>query len=106
MRQRIEVLITTPLSIFKRKYIMTTQSGRVIYASAFFLWLFITPGYESRAQNSGMPANKVFGREYRVGDTYRYKLTMEELHNGKWDHTNIAICELRVIKDSLGIPYD
>lgn len=62
--------------------------------------------YHSIAQNTGLPKSEIFGRKYKVGDTYRYKLTMEELHNGKWDHTNVAICELKVVKDSLGCPYD
>lgn len=61
---------------------------------------------QSIAQNAGLPKSETFGRKYKVGDTYRYKLTMEELHNGKWDHTNISICELKVVKDSLGCPYD
>jgi hypothetical protein len=60
----------------------------------------------STAQNSGLPASKLFGRIYTIGETCRYRLTMEELHDGKWDHTNIAICELRVVKDSLGTPSD
>jgi hypothetical protein len=68
------------------------------------LFLLIECG--STAQNSGQPASKLFGRIYKIGEIYRYRLTMEELHDGKWDHTNIAICELRVIKDSLGVPYD
>jgi hypothetical protein len=62
--------------------------------------------YQSIAQNTELPKNEIFGRKYKVGDTYRYKLTMEELHNGKWDHTNISICELKVVKDSSGCPYD
>lgn len=62
--------------------------------------------YQSIAQNEGLPKSETFGRKYKVGDTYHYKLTMEELHNGKWDHTNISICELKVVKDSLGCPYD
>jgi hypothetical protein len=66
--------------------------------------LFVT--YRLVAQNAGLPASDLFGRKYKTGETYRYKLTMEELHEGKWDHTNISICELRVIKDSSGIPYD
>lgn len=61
---------------------------------------------QSIAQNAELPKNETFGRKYKVGDTYRYKLTMEELHNGKWDHTNISICELKVVKDSSGCPYD
>lgn len=74
-----------------------------IYLAIIFL-LLIECG--STAQNSGLPASKLFGRKYKIGETYRYRLTMEELHDGKWDHTNIAICELRVIRDSLDTPYD
>jgi hypothetical protein len=75
---------------------------RKIYAIPLLLMI----NYLSIAQNAGLPATKLFGRKYKTGETYRYKLTMEEIHDGKWDHTNISICELRVIKDSIGIPYD
>ena len=72
----------------------------------FTTTLLVMSFYESTAQHAGLPKSEIFGRKYKVGDTYRYKLTMEEQHNGKWDHTNISICELKVVKDSLGCPYD
>jgi hypothetical protein len=57
------------------------------------------------AQNTSLPENKLFGRKYKPGETYRYKLTMTEYHNGELQFTNVAICELKVI-DSAGVPYD
>jgi hypothetical protein len=82
----------------------------------FTIMLLLFNCYQSIAQNAGaqnagaqnpvIAASKLFGRKYKIGDTYRYKLTMEELHNGKLDHISISICELKVVKDSLGCPYD
>ena len=72
----------------------------------FTITFLVMCSHQLTAQNTGLSKNELFGRKYKLGDTYRYKLTMEELHNGKWDHTNIAICELKVVKDSLGCPYD
>lgn len=57
-------------------------------------------------QNAEINSSSLLGRKYKIGETYRYQLTLEEFHNGNWDHTNVSVCELRVIKDSLGIPYD
>ncbi|MEO8406178.1 MAG: hypothetical protein ABI480_16335 [Chitinophagaceae bacterium] len=73
-----------------------------------FLWVIsaICIAQSAFTQTNGIKASNIFGRKYKTGETYRYKLTMEESHNGKWDHTNIAICELRVVKDSAGVPYD
>jgi hypothetical protein len=45
-------------------------------------------------------------RKYKLGDTYQYKLTCTELHNGVWESTIISVCELKVIKDSSGVFYD
>ena len=54
------------------------------------------------------PENPIsqLARKYTIGDVYRYKLTMDEFHNGNFDHQNVAICELTVVQDSLGVPYD
>ncbi len=60
----------------------------------------------SAAQNAGLPVNHLFGRKYKLGETYRYKLTMQEFHDGKWQFTNVVICELKVVPDSAGVPYD
>ena len=85
---------------------MKTQIRKSNVILVLFMSLLLNVTYPIFAQNAGLPASKLFGRKYKTGETYRYKLTMEELHDGKWDHTNIAICELKVIKDSLGVPYD
>jgi hypothetical protein len=60
----------------------------------------------SAAQKAGESRNSSFGRKYMPGDIYRYKLTTDELNNGKWESTIIVVCELRVVKDSASIPYD
>jgi hypothetical protein len=60
----------------------------------------------SFAQNKGLPMSPLFGRKYKPGEKYSYRLTLREIHNGKWTFTNIAICELTVETDSAGVPYD
>jgi hypothetical protein len=85
--------------------IMKTAIPKHIF-SLLLLGMLLTASISSMAQNTGITASKLFGRKYKTGETYRYKLTTEEWHSGKWDHTSIVICELKVIKDSMGIPYD
>ena len=51
-------------------------------------------------------AGKLFPRKYEAGDTYRYRLTAEQLYNGKWNATTVVVMELKVVLDSAGIPYD
>jgi hypothetical protein len=51
-------------------------------------------------------AGKLFPRKYKVGDTYRYRLTTEQLYNGKWNATTVVVMELKVVLDSAGVPYD
>lgn len=51
-------------------------------------------------------AGKLFPRKYKMGDAYRYKLTTEQLYNGKWNATTVVVMELKVVQDSAGIPYD
>ena len=58
------------------------------------------------SQNIGKSSNTLFDRKYQPGEIYRYKLTTNELYNGKWHSTTVSICELHVVKDSSGIPYD
>jgi hypothetical protein len=60
----------------------------------------------SATPNKGLPMNPLFGRKYKAGETYRYRLTLRELHNDKWAFTNIVVCELTVELDSAGVPYD
>jgi len=45
-------------------------------------------------------------RKYISGEHDRYRMTTDVVHNGKWQSTIIAVCELQVKKDSKGIPYD
>jgi hypothetical protein len=52
------------------------------------------------------PGPSVFGRKYREGETYRYKLTSEQFYGGVWTATTVAICELKVSRDINGIYYD
>ena len=58
------------------------------------------------AQTGGLQPSPLFGRKYKAGDIYRYKLTLAEYHDEKLAISNVAICELRVVKDSNGIFYD
>jgi hypothetical protein len=88
------------------KKIMKTQTKKLNVITVLFMILLLNVTYPLFAQNAGLPASDLFGRKYKVGEIYRYKLTMEELHDGKFNHINIAICELKVIKDSLGVSYD
>ncbi len=60
---------------------------------------------KSNAQNTGLPENHLFGRKYKTGETYRYRMTLSEYNNGQLQFTNIAVCELKVI-ESAGVPYD
>lgn len=57
------------------------------------------------AQDKPM-AGKLFPRKYKVGDIYRYRLTTEQLYNGKWNATTVVVMELKVVLDSTGVPYD
>jgi hypothetical protein len=45
-------------------------------------------------------------RKYIPGEHDRYRMITDVVHNGKWQSTIIAVCELQVKKDSKGIPYD
>jgi hypothetical protein len=52
------------------------------------------------------PGQADFGRKYRAGETYRYKLASEQFYGGVWTATTVAICELRVVRDINGIYHD
>lgn len=45
-------------------------------------------------------------RKYQPGERYRYQLTTDVVHNDVWQSKIIAVCELQVVTDSNGIPYD
>jgi hypothetical protein len=61
--------------------------------------------FTSTAQKFSLPENRLFARKYKAGETYRYKITMSEYHNGALALTNVSVCELKVV-DSAGVPYD
>ena len=48
----------------------------------------------------------LFPRKYTAGDRYRYQMTCEEWQNATWTTTTISVCELTVVTDSSGIPWD
>jgi hypothetical protein len=85
---------------------MATKLKKSKHILVLLVYYLTITTYQLSAQNTMPQANHVFERKYKIGETYRYKLTMEEWHDGKWDHTNVSICELTVIRDSLGTPYD
>ena len=45
-------------------------------------------------------------RRYKPGETCRYRMTTDVSHNGKWQSSIVAVCELTVVTDSANIPYD
>jgi hypothetical protein len=65
--------------------------------------LLVQTSYCLHAQT---PGQAVFGRNYREGETYRYKLTSEQFYSGVWTATTVAVCELKVSRDISGIYYD
>jgi hypothetical protein len=85
---------------------MKTQTKNLNVITVLYLILFLNGAISLFAQDAGLPASDIFGRKYKEGEIYRYRLTMEELHEGKFDHKNIAVCELKVIKDSHWVFYD
>ena len=71
----------------------------------FTLLLFIVLPVCLSAQEAPS-AGTLFPRKYKTGDKYRYRLTTEQLYNGKWNSTSIVVIEVTVGKDSSGIPYE
>lgn len=47
-------------------------------------------------------AGTLFPRQYKPGDRYWYRLTTEQLYNGKWNSTSVVEMELTVVRDSAG----
>jgi|SRR6185503_2154322 len=60
---------------------------------------------QSYSQIFSDPAKPAFARRYTIGETYRYKLVLNEYNNGELQFTNISVCELHVI-DSNRMAYD
>lgn len=54
----------------------------------------------------GITPNQLIARKYTIGDKYRYKLTLKEFHDDKLAFTSVSVCELKVVADEKGIPYD
>ena len=85
---------------------MKTQTKNLNVNPVLFMILFLNGTSLLFAQPTVLQASDLSGRKYKEGEIYRYRLTMEELHDGKFDHKNIAVCELKVIKNSLGVYND
>jgi hypothetical protein len=49
---------------------------------------------------------RLLDRKYKLGDSYQYKLTCTEYHNGKWESTVVSVCKLSVGRDSNGVYFD
>ena len=53
------------------------------------------------------PVNSdLFGRKYQKGEISRYKLTTHEYRNGQLEFVTEVVCELTVVYDTAGIPYE
>lgn len=75
--------------------------GRMTRNCLFILGLILTAMLPLHAQK-----NLALARKYRIGDTYRYRLTCKQYYNGEWKSTNISVCRLTVVTDSAGNPND
>ncbi|HEX6430920.1 MAG TPA: hypothetical protein VF008_24695 [Niastella sp.] len=62
--------------------------------------------FPSMAQTKSATEKSAAPRKYQPGEHYRYRLTTDVVHNDVWQSKIIAICELQVVTDSNGIPYD
>ena len=79
------------------KYLTT-----IIWFSVIVSGLPLSTLSQTKNKSGAVP----FERKYKPGDRYRYRLTTYVEHNGEWKSTIIAVCELQVVTDSTGIPYD
>lgn len=73
--------------------------------TAFLVLILAISSTKLIAQSVSMPENPLFNRKYTPGETYQYKITMSEYHNGEFALKNTAVCELKVV-DSSGVLYD
>lgn len=78
---------------------------QVIHFPAVLMCLLISAAFISLPSMSQTKKTAV-ARKYQPGEHYRYRLTTDVVHNDVWQSKIIAVCELRVITDSSGIPYD
>ena len=58
------------------------------------------------SQSKSAIEKSAVARKYQPGEHYQYRLTTNVFHNDVWQSKIIAVCELRVITDSAGIPYE
>lgn len=75
--------------------------GRMTRNCALILTCILTVIGSLHAQK-----NPALDRKYRIGDTYRYRLTTKQYYNGQWKSTNMSVCRLTVVRDSAGNPND
>lgn len=60
----------------------------------------------SMSQTKSATDKSAAPRKYQPGERYRYRLTTDVVHNDVWQSKIISVCELQVVTDSNGIPYD
>lgn len=82
-----------------------TNTMQSITKSLLLIVLTVIISATGVAQDKAV-AGKLFPRKYKVGDSYRYRLTTEQVYNGKWNSTSVVELELKVILDSAGRPAD
>lgn len=74
--------------------------------ASFLTFLIILAACSVTIAQDKPVAGKLFPRKYKMGDVYRYRLTTEQLYNGKWNSTSVVELELKVVADSAGHPAD
>ncbi len=72
---------------------------------AVLVWASFCLALGAKAQFSA-PPNPIFGRKYTVGERYCYRLTLKEYHDDKLALTNVSVCQLRVVTNDKGVPFD
>jgi hypothetical protein len=71
------------------------------------LFTFLVLTIFSLFSTAQKPVNSdLFGRKYKKGEISRYKLTTQEYRNGKLEFVTHVVCELTVVYDTAGIPYE
>lgn len=75
--------------------------NRIFISIPLFFNSLIFPGFLVAQQSKPL-----LERKFRQGEIFRYRLTMDELHNGQWTSTLVSVCELKTVIDSNGVPND
>ncbi|OCX53652.1 hypothetical protein BEL04_04985 [Mucilaginibacter sp. PPCGB 2223] len=78
------------------------MNNKALFVFAILWFCFVI---KSDAQFGVLP-NPVFGRKYTIGETYRYKLILKEYHDDKLAIVSTSVCEMKVVADEKGVPYD